>query len=149
VANDKDKDASISILSMDDPLPVSSEHDSSDAECVVTDSEESAMDEYDVYPVEDELPSNVMSSDSDSEASDVDEGLYPLSSAESAPSESIVRSSLSGEPESTLEPLNLAFATWCWTHGISVDAFNSLQQLLHSDLFDTVSPFLRSSKGIR
>lgn len=141
----------MSVPSVDELLGISAEYDSSDADSVATGSEESALDEYEVYPIEEELPSNVMSSDSDSDSesssSAIDEDIYPLYPAESAPS--IIHSALPSEPESILEPLNLAFASWIWTHGISVEAFNGLQQLLHSDLFDTTLPFLRSSKGIR
>ena len=54
-----------------------------------------------------------------------------------------------GQTNNTLEPLNLAFASWSWTHGVSVEAFFSLQQLLHSELAGSCHGLLRSLPGVR
>jgi nicotinate-nucleotide pyrophosphorylase len=48
-----------------------------------------------------------------------------------------------------LSAINLAFASWSWTHGISIEAYNSLQQLLHSDIIVPLDGLLHSLHGVR
>jgi hypothetical protein len=49
-----------------------------------------------------------------------------------------------------LETLNFAFASWSWTHGVSIDTFDTLQQLLHSNLIETpLDSLFYSLKGIQ
>lgn len=108
------------------------------------------IDPYALYAFDEDMPAinelHISDIRSDNSNSDEDTEIS---------SEDIDRSSSLGAPvferdNARLEPMNFAFASWSWTHGVSVESFNSLQQLLHSNFLEC--PFdslLYSLKGVR
>jgi hypothetical protein len=98
-----------------------------------------------VYVEDYALPSDFRSSSLDDKStssdSDTDEQQYMSTMASSQFSEDTSSGSL--------EVLNVAVATWTWTHGVDVAAFDTLQLLLHSDLVPPFTGLLRSLKGVR
>jgi len=123
---------------------------SDESEYSEADSDSEDIDPYALYAFDDDLPTidglDISDARSDSGNSDED--------AEN-PSQDINQSfqleaSLFERDDARLEPMNFAFASWSWTHGVSFESFNSLQQLLHSNFLECpLDPLLYSLKGVR
>jgi hypothetical protein len=137
-----------------------------------SDENEDDSDEYAMYPMHEDVPVDYLSDvydDDESQSIFVNSPDEVESSIRESPFEDDDSSSevsihddnnliddviplvqpLPTSSSGTLEPLNLAFATWSWTHGISYDGFHNLQQLLHSGMIDQALPLLCSLKGVR
>jgi len=142
----------------------------------VSDPGDGDSDEYAVYPLDEDVPADYSSNiDDDGSQSVWVDSPDEAESSIPEPSVNVDGSSSQVETESNngsdmdsaddtsiplvqphaktssgdLEPLNLAFASWSWTHGISFDAFHNLQQLLHSEMMQLPLPLLRTLKGVR
>jgi uncharacterized protein YerC len=135
---------------------LSDESDASDeSNCSNDDSQ--SNDDYgylDVYPLDEECPlQHTLGSDINEDSETDTDATSDHEEAESTniPSEpSRTRSIIPLDRDSgELNPLNLAFASWSWTHGISIEAYNSLQQLLHSDIVVPLDSLLHSLHGVR
>jgi hypothetical protein len=160
------------------PLRPSPELDSPPSIDALSDLGDNDSHEYDVYPLDEDMPAEYSSEIDDDDGS---QSVW-VDSPDEAES-SILESSVNVEEISSqvelesnnndsdndsaddtciplvqpqakmssgdLEPLNLAFASWSWTHGISFDAFYNLQQLLHSEMIHQQLPLLHTFKGVR